>query len=452
MISFQSLMLISILAMTCLLCTTNFTVLREIKQVNSPQGEFKLTRKLGNIDEHHFMSQCPRNITETEIATTLVTQTTVDRLEHLERTCKRWSSSIVAAVYIKNNKEEKEIWTRKVSSFSKECPQLKLIPYISHKDKPGNYPINTLRNIGFDAVETSHVLMIDIDFIPSENLDIETKKAVKRLISKGSGRNSPVLSRDRDQTYSHFHALIVPAYERKFDAEECTDLNQCIAAVKEDEEFMPRTVESLKECVSNNERESVSREDGITPKSKCIVFHSDYYKLGHGFTKSDDWLRDMNKVELRTVRCIQEGYEPYLVIPWCPSKLINHGTHVFKENLKGASNEEKLSKLLSDPWKPMSPYYDERFYGYGKNKVQHIIHLSARGYEYVVMPATGFLTHYPHAISGSRVVFDKKNKKLRQSMSDLMNQFIKELNKKYLKGGIHDIWTGVCKISRGRRK
>lgn len=412
----------------------------------------KNRRTLKNIDQNHFLSKCPRNINETEFATTLVTQTTLDRLEHLERTCKRWSSPIISVVYIHNKDKDQKEWESKQAKFSDICPQLNLIPYIS-KDKPDEYPINKLRNIGLDAVMTSHVFMIDIDFIPSTNLDTEIKKSIEIAISEGTDRQKPAFARANERTRSHPLALVVPAYERKFEDKKCIkDPQTCLDAVKEDENFIPKTVESLRKCVNNEENKSY-------PESKCIVFHSDYLDIGHGVTKSDEWLSDMTTNELRSIRCIKDGYEPYVVIPWCPSTMINHDTHGLQEESRRDSIQRKKRNLLrqrmlqdqmssSNPWKPMSPYYDERFHGYGKNKVQHIIHLSSAGFEFAVIPTLGFLTHYPHARSKIRKIFDKSHETLRKEMGDLIKVFKKEIIKKYITRGDHDIWTGVCKVKK----
>ena len=42
--------------------------------------------------------------------------------------------------------------------------------------------------------------------------------------------------------------------------------------------------------------------------------------------------------------------------------------------------------------------YDQRFMGYGFNKISHLTELRAQGYEFVVLPDP-FLIHYPHPYS-----------------------------------------------------
>ena len=87
-----------------------------------------------------------------------------------------------------------------------------------------------------------------------------------------------------------------------------------------------------------------------------------------------------------------------------------------------------------DRWKPKSPYYDERFHGYGNNKIQHIKHLRARGYRFGVIPALGFLTHHPHPVSSAKKLWTREKRKeegLHMKMRALSDQYKTELSKEY---------------------
>ena len=98
--------------------------------------------------------------------------------------------------------------------------------------------------------------------------------------------------------------------------------------------------------------------------------------------------------------------EPYVVLPWCPS-------------------------TKSESPRPLTPYYDERFYGYGKNKIQHISHLRYRGLHFSVIPQS-FAVHHPHPESNVKQVWNnRKENALHGRMDKLYSKYIDELEDKY---------------------
>lgn len=79
----------------------------------------------------------------------------------------------------------------------------------------------------------------------------------------------------------------------------------------------------------------------------------------------------------------------------------------------------------------MTPYYDERFYGYGKNKIQHISHLRFRGFQFSVLPQS-FVVHHPHPESSVKQVWNNpKENALHGKMDKLYRKYITELENEY---------------------
>ena len=417
-----------------------------IESLNKSESAIRI-KEMSNIESHHLMSNCPREIETTQMATTLITQTTLDRLLILLETCHRWTSPIVASVYM-TPQELSNQWDDISRHYSEQCHHMKLIPHVAKYTRERNeaYPINLLRNEALDQVNTSHVFLIDADFIPSVDLDQGIEKTIRLII-----QNTDNFDLDR-------HALVVPAYERKVKALPCQDLQECLALTKHNPEFMPRSMQSLSQCVNYNSDDNDNHavpgyndndKDVWLHQSKCIVFHSDYYLPGHGNTKSDEWLRNMDEEKVRTIPCISEGYEPYVVIPWCPNAHVHRDTTPDSPQMANANTKEQVSaqgQVQKDYWAPLSPYYDERFHGYGFNKIQQIRHLQAKGYQFSVIPALGFLTHHPHPISTTKQHWKGSKEDgaegMMWAMENLYKKFEEELKERY--GGMVEVKTKRC--------
>jgi len=71
--------------------------------------------------------------------------------------------------------------------------------------------------------------------------------------------------------------------------------------------------------------------------------------------------------------------------------------------------------------------YDERFMGYGFNKLTHIAELGAQCYEFVVLP-DHFLIHYPHPLSADRL---KVVGFFKICLKDMYLKTLEELSVKY---------------------
>lgn len=74
------------------------------------------------------------------------------------------------------------------------------------------------------------------------------------------------------------------------------------------------------------------------------------------------------------------------------------------------------------------PLYDERFTGYGKNKIQFIVHLRYAGWSFSVLGGA-FITHFPHAKSSSRMDWEYGSH--RDEMNVLFKKFMQELQDRY---------------------
>lgn len=311
------------------------------------QQHHKTLRTLSAPD--HRRPHCPAQ-QQQELQVTLILQTTLDRLPVLHETCRRWRSSPIIVVLALDEEDLSDV----VESY--DCPNAHWIRF--HWTQ-SDYPVNLLRNLALEAVSTSHVLVVDADFVPSVGLDESIVQNLAVLDSR--------------------QAMVVPAFER---IQECHSSDECLHYLQNNSSFIPRTMEELETCIQTHD---------------CRVFQSNNNPDGHSSTHSNEWLSEPRTHDrpLRSIECFDSlRYEPYLVLPWCGNEAV--------------------------------PYYDERFHGYGKNKIQHVQHVRFLGFSFVVLPPQGFLVHAPHPDSVMKEEWNGQTK-LHREMDALYQEFLREL-------------------------
>lgn len=364
---------------------------RRVHQIKITNNSEYPVRKLDNMDDYAAdYTSCSSETTD-EIKTTLVLQTSVGRLWILNESCSRWRDPIIVVVFIPNDEQ--------VPKVKLHCSNVQLVFYEATEEESEKkaYPVNRLRNIGLDATKTSHVLMVDVDFVPSQGLD--------RTI-QGVLKNQAELQEERQ-------ALVVPAFER-IPPEPCTTEESCTKYLQSDNSFLPHSFEDLQGCVKRQE---------------CQPFQSSVSWDSHSSTQSKEWIQRKwytggEQLILRSVECFHSArYEPYVVLQWCP-----------------------LSHYPEEKTTPKAPHYDERFHGYGKNKIELVSHLRKTGYRFYILPE-GFIIHNPHPESEIKEEWiDVGGSDLHASMDKLYAKFMTQLDHKYKE--FHDGMTKICKRSK----
>jgi Glycosyl-transferase for dystroglycan len=352
---------------------------------------------------HSSCTRIPLTESERDWATTLVIQTSVNRLWIVKETCHRWKDPIVVVVFISSDPQAKDHQLDVVKDFysttTTSCSDLELLQYMASDAESdiGNYPVNRLRNLGLDRVRTSHILILDVDFVPSRNLD-ETIRAglTQQQMVRTQHPELNLASEDRQ-------ALIVPAFER-VPPQPCDTETACGAYLLANSSFLPQTFSDLKDCHA---------------KKDCSVFQSQVSWDSHYSTRSQSWLEekwyyhndDGEKRNLKSLDCFHSlRYEPYVVLRWCP---------------------RLADPTASSSSTPVAPYYDERFYGYGKNKIELISHLRFMGYQFAILPE-GFIVHNPHPESAVKQTWNNRDgSTLHSTMDKLYPDFLKEIQTKY---------------------
>ena len=186
------------------------------------------------------------------------------------------------------------------------------------------------------------------------------------------GLRASVLDQGRWLAYEKL-ALVVPAFQRR--GSNCKTVDECRAKLDPLSETVPGRYGQLVKCL---ELES------------CIVFQGDNSPTSHSTTDSGRWLTE---TEVRPIPCFRSNrYEPYLVVRTSPD---------------------------------VTPRYDERFVGYGKNKIQHVSHLRKIGFAFAVLPRQ-FLVHVPHPKSTAKNQW-VSSYETHKAIDTLYSTFLKEL-------------------------
>lgn len=187
-------------------------------------------------------------------------------------------------------------------------------------------------------------------------------------------------------------ALVVPAFQRR--GGNCKTVDACRARLAPLSESVPGRHGQLVRCLS---------------EESCIVFQGDNSPTSHSTTDSGAWLLEAT---VRPLRCFKSNrYEPYVIVRTSPA---------------------------------ITPRYDERFTGYGKNKIQHVSHLRRIGFAFSVLPRQ-FLVHVPHPKSTAKKSW-LSDERTHKAVDTLYATFIRELD---ASAGTADIRVHLCSMLDG---
>lgn len=280
-------------------------------------------------DEMRYYSPPPHTLFA-PAAVTLVTQFTVSRLSRFERMLEAWDGPLSATIYLTEALDiptlEAHLSSASLSPRWKNVALTIVKPDYSTSEEAllarVQYPINKLRNLAIAAAPTPHVLVIDVDFVPSPGMhDLLSSRAVP-LLSHPSSRNSlsPTL---------HRTALVISTF----------------ACVPTFNASFPSTLSDLRTLYTANPPliTLTDPNSGHGPSLPSLLFSppppaTAHRPLGH----------------LQPSATYEARYEPQ----WEPYYLLERASH---------------------------PLYDERFTDQGGDKQAHAVLLNALGYEFRVV-------------------------------------------------------------------
>ena len=136
--------------------------------------------------------------------------------------------------------------------------------------------------------------------------------------------------------------------------------------------MLPTTIDELRKCIKR------------AKEPNCQVFK--HATDTHHSTNYDKWWGSTSPERIKCFTSLRRG--PHLA---CSPRL--HPRHP-----RGHAGRYEPYLVVR---KEGTPLFDERFVGYGKNKIQWIQHLRLRGFTFHVMPKV-FVVHCPHEESAAR--------------------------------------------------
>lgn len=318
------------------------------------------------------------------IGATLATQASQDRVWLLRFLCARWSGPISVAVVA-----DTDVSADAVCGSSQGHPSsIQLRSMVStdlawrgasllggrttmQRFAPTkDYPINALRNAALNAVTTSHVLVVDVDFFPSSEL------------------HEAILAQSLYLRHRVKAALVVPAFQHKGNFRSYSDKRWKSELAKPD--FIPETFSQLLDCLA-----SVA----------CIVFDFTWNRDAHSSTDTAAWVDATARAAATRARYASDRVrEAANAAPGKDAPKLVEGSQSFAAGIT-PTPIKCFKSARFEPYVVLRNNADVRFdasyTGYGKNKIEQIARLRYSGYEFAVLPL-GFLVHAPHPWSSAK--------------------------------------------------
>jgi hypothetical protein len=227
-------------------------------------------------------------------------------------------------------------------------------------------PVNAMRNLALLQARTPLVAMLDVDLLPSSSLSdwllLDDDRGGRRKDSKEQQKKRRQLQEDLRRACERSDALFVlPAFETP----RLDDI---------------RAAHSLAEHAAR----AATKQDlaAMVSRKQVWQFALPIFHEGHDDTDYRRWFGTAAGAPLRTGAYSVRGtkdFEPWFLVG-----------------------------------RARNPWYDSRFRGYGWNKVTHVAHAAAAGFEFRVLPS-GWVVHRQHSRSQVDRLYQSQKRRYEQA-------------------------------------
>lgn len=279
-----------------------------------------------------------RNATDVSI----VTQLSVDRLYMLEAQCGSWGSIISASVHVPLVEGHIVSELAELANKDANAPLELISDFHERMEKRGRCKLD-LVYVTEEVGSFDRVGLYPVNALRNKALQLSQTEIVLLLDADFLPNrmladliHDPANYDQLRRVTGYRQGIVLPAFETIDDGEE--GRNTALKAIK--------SREALQELFKRGELRG---------------FHMDHYNRGHRATDHSRWFE--TNISYRIP--YEEGFEPYVLVQ-----------------------------------RRFVPWYDERFKGYRKNKVVHLMHMFRLGLEFASTPH-GYVVHSPHPVANS---------------------------------------------------
>ncbi|KAL4446810.1 hypothetical protein ABPG77_008054 [Micractinium sp. CCAP 211/92] len=272
----------------------------------------------------------------------LVTQLSVDRLYMLEAQCGSWGSIISASVHIPLVEGRIVSELAELAGKDAGAPLEVISDFHERMEKRGRCKLD-LVYVTEEVGSVDQVGLYPVNALRNKALQLSQTEIVLLLDADFLPNRAlsdlihdPMHYDQLRRVTGYRQGIVLPAFETIDDGEE--GRNTALKAIK--------SRDSLQELFKRGELRG---------------FHMDHYNRGHRATDHSRWFE--TNISYRIP--YEEGFEPYVLVQ-----------------------------------RRFVPWYDERFKGYRKNKVVHLMHMFRLGLEFASTPH-GYVVHSPHPVANS---------------------------------------------------